>query len=64
MLETDLKQKTSYVIHGVEEKMDFFVENANKIAEQMKDTMQAKVGEANIKVIGSGGAGNNMVSWL
>ena len=44
--------------------MDFFVENANKIAEQMKDTMQAKVGEANIKVIGSGGAGNNMVSWL
>ena len=44
--------------------MDFFVENANKIAEEIKNTTQAKIGEANIKVIGSGGAGNNMVSWL
>ena len=42
--------------------MDFIVEKANKIAEEMNSAID--VGQANIKVIGSGGAGNNMVSWL
>jgi len=42
--------------------MDFIVENANKQLEEMPTSFS--VGQANIKVIGSGGAGNNMVSWL
>lgn len=41
--------------------MDFIVENALK-AEQNLDDIQT--GQANIKVIGVGGAGNNMVGWL
>ena len=40
-----------------DETMDFLVQNA-------KQETQVKVGQANIKVIGSGGAGNNMVGWL
>ncbi len=41
--------------------MDFIVEKALKTAEsvQTPETMQA-----NIKVVGAGGAGNNMVNWL
>jgi cell division protein FtsZ len=41
--------------------MDMFIQNAKKaeINSQTVDPMQA-----NIKVIGCGGAGNNMVSWL
>ncbi len=42
--------------------MDFIVENAKKAADQMFDDIE--VGQANIKVIGAGGAGNNMVNWL
>jgi cell division protein FtsZ len=44
-------------------KMDFIIENAMKTAEETNfgDMM---VGQANIKVIGVGGAGNNMVNWL
>ncbi len=42
--------------------MDFIVENAMNNAGNQFDGMQ--VGQANIKVIGTGGAGNNMVSWL
>ncbi|MBW3015462.1 cell division protein FtsZ [Candidatus Woesearchaeota archaeon] len=41
--------------------MDFIVENAMKNA---PDLDMQQVGQANIKVIGVGGAGNNMVSWL
>ncbi|MCD4666531.1 cell division protein FtsZ [archaeon] len=44
--------------------MDFLVQNA---LEGMKDNNiynDVEVGKANIKVIGCGGAGNNMVSWL
>src|SRR3989338_11579749 len=37
--------------------MDLFVERANQEAD-------LTVGQANIKVIGVGGAGNNMVTWL
>ncbi|MEA3430290.1 MAG: cell division protein FtsZ [Nanoarchaeota archaeon] len=40
--------------------MDFIVENAMK----NQPTMDMQVGQANIKVIGVGGAGNNMVGWL
>jgi len=42
--------------------MDFIVEKAKQMAEEMNTNFE--VGQANIKVIGSGGAGNNMVSWL
>ncbi len=43
--------------------MDFIVENALK--NKAKNEFQGvEVKQANIKVFGSGGAGNNMVSWL
>ncbi len=42
--------------------MDFIVENALKNSEQ--NLSGQVVGQANIKVFGTGGAGNNMVSWL
>lgn len=41
--------------------MDLLVQNAQK-SEQTFEGLS--VGQANIKVIGCGGAGNNMVSWL
>ena len=43
--------------------MDFIVENAMKDYEEPK-VEQMDVGQANIKVLGVGGAGNNMVGWL
>ncbi len=42
--------------------MDFIVENAK--ASKGPAYEDIEVGQANIKVIGVGGAGNNMVSWL
>jgi len=42
--------------------MDFIVENAIKNTDQQQ--FENLVGQANIKVIGVGGAGNNMVGWL
>ena len=42
--------------------MDFIVENALKSSEE--NEIGSMVGQANIKVFGAGGAGNNMVSWL
>ena len=46
--------------------MDFIVQNAigKKEAEPQQQNDYDLVGQANIKVIGLGGAGNNMVSWL
>lgn len=41
--------------------MDFIVQNAMKNTSAKEEI---EVGQANIKVIGCGGAGNNMVSWL
>ena len=42
--------------------MDFIVQNAlNQQTSQKEDT---DFGQANIKVVGIGGAGNNMVTWL
>ena len=41
--------------------MEFIVENAMK---NKQETPQYDFGQANIKVIGVGGAGNNMVNWL
>lgn len=41
--------------------MDFIVENAVKASDE---SQEITVRPANIKVIGAGGAGNNMVSWL
>ncbi|HII29999.1 cell division protein FtsZ [Candidatus Woesearchaeota archaeon CG08_land_8_20_14_0_20_47_9] len=43
--------------------MDFIVQNAIKNAEENRFE-GLDVGQANIRVIGVGGAGNNMVSWL
>ena len=43
--------------------MDFIVENALKNKEKNK-FQGIEVKQANIKVFGAGGAGNNMVSWL
>lgn len=40
--------------------MDFIVERAAQAAPAVEN----EVGQANIKVIGTGGGGNNMVSWL
>ena len=44
--------------------MDFIVENALKTAAVQQPVSGKQVGQANIKVIGVGGAGNNMVGWL
>ena len=43
--------------------MDFLVENAIKTSEENK-VESLPVGQAKIRVIGVGGAGNNMVGWL
>ncbi len=43
--------------------MEFIINNALKHAESNK-TQDMEVGQANIKVFGVGGAGNNMVGWL
>ena len=43
--------------------MDFLVEKAIETSKQNKN-IEGLVGQANIKVIGVGGAGNNMVGWL
>jgi len=43
--------------------MDFLVESAAQTAEEL-NFGENIAGQANIKVIGCGGAGNNMVSWL
>jgi len=43
--------------------MEFIIQDALKNAEQNGIT-DVEVGKANIQVIGVGGAGNNMVSWL
>ncbi len=42
--------------------MDFIVQNAMETGKNQ--SAGSVVGQANIKVIGCGGAGNNMVSWL
>ncbi|PIZ57606.1 cell division protein FtsZ, partial [Candidatus Woesearchaeota archaeon CG_4_10_14_0_2_um_filter_57_5] len=42
--------------------MDFIIQNALKDTENKFEGVN--IGQANIKVIGCGGAGNNMVDWL
>ena len=44
--------------------MEFLVQNAIKASEENKQNVEGLIGQANIKVIGIGGAGNNMVGWL
>ena len=44
--------------------MDFIVKNALKNSEQGNSVENYEIGNANIKVMGVGGAGNNMVGWL
>ena len=45
-------------------KMDFLVQEAQKNSAQLGNNFDDIKRQANIKVIGVGGAGNNMVSWL
>jgi len=40
------------------------VQDALKNVEEQPVVSAAAIGHANIKVVGVGGAGNNMVSWL
>jgi cell division protein FtsZ len=44
--------------------MEFVVQNALKNSENMKTNFEGIVGQATIKVVGCGGAGNNMMDWL
>jgi cell division protein FtsZ len=45
--------------------MDFLVQNALDTMETSTDTtVDSNIGQANIKVLGCGGAGNNMADWL
>ena len=45
--------------------MDFLVQNAlSNMEDSTGSTVESTVGQANIKVIGCGGAGNNMADWL
>ncbi len=44
--------------------MDFLVKNAQEHQAKHASNEDFEVGHANIKVIGCGGAGNNVVSWL
>jgi len=44
--------------------MEFVVQNALKASEGMKTNFEGMVGQATIKVMGLGGAGNNMADWL
>lgn len=44
--------------------MDFIVNNALKTQDEGTNWDELEAGHANIKVIGCGGAGNNMVGWL
>ncbi len=44
--------------------MEFLVQNAIKASEENKQDIENLMGQANIKVIGVGGSGNNMVGWL
>ena len=45
--------------------MDFIVNKALEQDSKMEEAPEGQgVGQANIKVIGIGGAGNNMVNWL
>ena len=44
--------------------MDFIVQNALTGLENQTETIDSTVGQADIKVIGAGGAGNNMADWL
>ena len=44
--------------------MDLLVQNALRQEQSKADFEAIEVGQANIKVVGVGGAGNNMVNWL
>ncbi len=44
--------------------MDFIVEKAKENQNEAQEVEDLDVGQANIRVIGIGGAGNNMVNWL
>ena len=44
--------------------MDFILKDALKTAQQTGRITESDVGQANIKVLGVGGGGSNMVSWL
>jgi len=47
-----------------QKKMDYIIQNALESGRSNDRRVEGLEGQANIKVIGVGGAGNNMVSWL
>ncbi len=49
---------------GNKEKMEFIIQDALKSADTNTDADDFQVGKANMKVIGAGGAGGNIASWL
>jgi cell division protein FtsZ len=50
---------------GGKKKMDFIMQNAMETAEKKEEEQAGlELSQANIKVIGVGGAGNNMIDWL
>ena len=51
-------------IKGEIEKMDFIVDAAAKAVENQQQFDETGIGQANIKVIGVGGAGGNVTNWL
>ena len=44
--------------------MEFIVQNAINTSQASANQFENVVGQANIKVVGVGGAGGNMVNWL
>jgi len=44
--------------------MEFIIQDALKKSETQNNLEDLEVGQANIKIVGVGGAGNNMVNWL
>ena len=49
---------------GKIKKMEFIIQDALKNVETKTDAEDFQVGKANMKVIGTGGAGGNIASWL
>ena len=49
---------------GLKAKMEFIIQDALKKSDTQNNLDDLEVGQANIKIVGVGGAGNNMVNWL
>lgn len=47
-----------------EKKMEFIIQDALRASDEATQDTASEVGQANIKIVGAGGAGNNAVTWL